>query len=171
MIWVAAVWFVSQEYSTIDPALTLAVAAKESNCDPGGMDTFSDSTGLMQVNPHNLGLSKADLLDPTRNIWWGMRILTRTLTDPDHNPAGDVRTALAAYNCGWDSLEAGRCYSFGGYVYADSVLEEWVPPLRAALFDYAANPPEALGKWKVREDVLAWLADWGYATDIERSLP
>jgi len=40
---------------------------------------------------------------------------------------GDVHRGLAAYNCGWDSLNAGKCLSFGGPAYADKVLEFWLP--------------------------------------------
>lgn len=163
MAWVAAVRFVSIEYPTLDPALVLAVAAKESNCDPNGTDVYSESTGLMQVNPMGLGLSKGELLDPVRNIQWGMKILTVTLTNEAHNPTHDLRTALAAYNCGWASLEAGRCYSFGGFTYADSILEEWLPVMEAELGRYVCDPPDALGKWHVREDVLGWLGTWGYS--------
>jgi hypothetical protein len=35
--------------------------------------------------------------------------------------------ALAAYNCGWESLNAGKCIRGGGHDYAASVLGEWLP--------------------------------------------
>lgn len=36
-----------------------------------------------------------------------------------------LRASLGAYNCGWKSLEADRCFGFGGYAYADQVLNYW----------------------------------------------
>jgi len=40
---------------------------------------------------------------------------------------GDYRTALAAYNCGWESLEEDRCIDGGGWDYADKVMTFWLP--------------------------------------------
>lgn len=165
--WVYVVWQVSEDGGyEIDPGLILALMAKESGCDPNAGDVYSDSVGLMQVNPRSLahlGISKASLLDPLRNVYWGMRILRKVLEEPVENPEGDVRRALAAYNCGWASLNAGRCYSFGGYAYADQVLEEWLPPVRAALQEYSAEDHEVLRKYGVEEGLLDWLGSWGYA--------
>lgn len=91
------------------------------------------SVGLMQVTPASWTTTRERLLDPATNIYWGMRILWLTLHDEENNPTGDMRVALAAYNCGWDSLQAGKCLSFGGYAYADIVLDFWLPYVQEAM--------------------------------------
>lgn len=116
----------------LDPALVFAVMAQESACyedPPGG----GASVGLMQVTPASWTTTAERLRLPAVNIYWGMRILWLTLNDEENNPEGDVRTALAAYNCGWVSLKAGKCFDFGGYAYADRVLDFWLPYVQEAM--------------------------------------
>lgn len=114
----------------LDPAVVFAVMAQESACYPyeGGA-----SVGLMQVTPSGWTTTRERLMDPATNIYWGMRILWLTLNDDTHNPDHSLRTALAAYNCGWESLEADKCLDFGGYAYADRVLNFWLPYVEASL--------------------------------------
>lgn len=113
--------------------LVLAVMAQESAgyVDATDESNSADSVGLMQVIPAGWTTTRARLQDPAINIFWGMKILWLTLQNEEHNPEHDLRTALAAYNCGWVSLEAGKCYDFGGFAYADRVLDFWRPRFSA----------------------------------------
>jgi soluble lytic murein transglycosylase-like protein len=115
----------------LDPALVFAVMAQESACLTNNDDGVS--VGLMAVTPATWTTSRDRLKDPAVNIFWGMKILWLTLNNEEHNPDHDIRTALAAYNCGWVSLEAGKCFDFGGYAYADKVLHFWLPYVQGAL--------------------------------------
>lgn len=104
----------------LDTDLVLAVMAQESHCLPGAIsDDGWASTGLMQVIPRPWTASKENLMIPRVNIYWGMWILDRSITRAD----GDIELALAAYNCGFEKVEADRCGPHGGYAYADKVLE------------------------------------------------
>lgn len=105
----------------LEEILILAIMAQESNCDP-----FTDdgvSVGVMAVTPRPDWWTREQLFNVRINIYAGMNILANTIEQAD----GDIRTALAAYNCGWESLNAGKCLSFGGYAYADRVLNFWLP--------------------------------------------
>lgn len=108
----------------------LAVAAKESACIP----TMDDgvSVGLMAVTPRSWLFADDDLRNPAINIYAGMFILNAALHSSE-NESGTMREALAAYNCGWVSLKRGVCISAGGWAYADSVLDYWLPLMRAQL--------------------------------------
>ena len=101
-----------------DVPLVLAVMAMESAC----LDNVTDgqSLGLMQVIPrpwypgtNNNGM----------NVYWGMYILDRSIDLAE----GDVRYALAYYNCGVPKVEADACGSRGGLNYAEKVLSFWYP--------------------------------------------
>lgn len=118
------------DFSDLEPALVLAIIAQESQGFPDaeGSDG-AGSIGLMQIIARSWTGTRKQLLNPAYNIFVGMRMLTATI----EKTGGDVRTAVAAYNCGFVSLEAGRCYKFGGYTYADRVLEYWVPIFRTEL--------------------------------------
>lgn len=101
--------------------LILAVMAKESHCDPFADDGVS--VGVMAVTPRPDWWTREQLFNVRINIYAGMNILANAIEQSD----GDIRTALAAYNCGWESLNANKCIPSGGYVYADSVLYFWFP--------------------------------------------
>lgn len=118
------------DFPELEPALVLAVAAKESAC----IETMDDgvSVGLMAVTPRSWLFADDDLRKPAVNIYAGMFILNAALHS-DENESGTMREALAAYNCGWVSLKRGVCISVGGWAYADSVLSEWLPLMRAQL--------------------------------------
>lgn len=102
----------------IDPDLVLAVMAQESGC---------WVHNVMQVTPTHWTTTEARLRDPAVSIEFGMWILYNAIHNETENPDADVRRGLAAYNCGWASLNAGKCLSFGGYAYADKVLDFWLP--------------------------------------------
>jgi hypothetical protein len=104
-----------------DVPLVLAVMAAESGCDPHLTSTDGyASIGLMQIIPR-------DWLPNVRsngmNVYTGMYILDRSID----LAYGDVRLALAYYNCGVPKVEADACGSHGGLNYADKVLDFWLP--------------------------------------------
>lgn len=109
----------------IDPNIILALMAQESACNPTATDGVS--VGLMQVTPKSWTLTEEWLWQPKWNIWQGMWMLYGNLTHETENPEQDMHRALAAYNCGWTSLNADKCLYFGGPVYADKVLYYWLP--------------------------------------------
>jgi len=116
------------EYFPIDPNIVLAVMAQESSCDPNDLsDDGHNTIGLMQVAAKPWNLAERYLYQPKWNIWQGMYILNSSINNEKENPDKDVWRALAAYNCGWTSLNAGKCLYFGGPTYADRVLDFWYP--------------------------------------------
>jgi len=129
MRWMPLIERWSPDFPDLEHALVLAVIAQESQGFPDAEsgDGYS-SVGLMQVIPRSWTGTKTQLLNPSYNIYVGMRMLDATI-----KKAGEVRRALALYNCGEKSLDAGKCYSFGGYTYADRVLDYWLPVFQAEL--------------------------------------
>ena len=110
------------EFPNLEVDWVIAVIAKESWGNRYMLNENRDGTvdvGLMQVTADRWAGAYEDLHHPNYNVWTGMWILNQTLEKTD----GDLRWALAAYNCGFASLEADRCYSWGGWVYADQVLQ------------------------------------------------
>ena len=86
---------VSARYG-VAPALIEAVVYAESNFDPDCLSR-SGAMGLMQLMPSTAeGLGVEDAFDPEQNVDAGVRYLRNNLEYFD----GDVRLALAAYNCG-----------------------------------------------------------------------
>lgn len=117
------------EYFPIDPDLILAIMAQESACDKWATDGVS--IGLMQITPKSWTLREDILWNPKWNIWQGMWMLQANIDNEEHNPDHNVARALAAYNCGWTSLEANECLYFGGWQYAAEVINFWLPHFRA----------------------------------------
>lgn len=85
--------------------------------------------GLMQVVPNTVPgfqwrteASPERLLDLNYNLRWGTSILAIALKQAGGGRL-NYRNALGAYNCGWKGLHAGRCGKYGGYAYADKVLD------------------------------------------------
>ena len=113
------------ELYPVDSDLVLAVMAQESAC----LSTATDGTsvGLMQVTPKTWTPSEAHLYVPRINVEWGMYLLYWAINHAEHNPEKDVFRGVAAYNCGWISLDAGKCLWFGGPTYARRVLDFWLP--------------------------------------------
>jgi soluble lytic murein transglycosylase-like protein len=101
--------------------VVLALMAKESACLPNQDDGVS--VGLMAVTPRPWLFSEAELRTPATNIYAGMFVLNGAL----NQAGGDMALALAAYNCGWESLNAGKCINGGGHDYAADVLNYWLP--------------------------------------------
>ena len=114
-----------QEYWYVDTDLVLAVMAKESTCDRTATDGVS--IGLMQVTPSSWTTTADRLYSANVNIYWGMYILHHTINDPENNPDKSIARGLAAYNCGWTSLDANACIPTGGYEYAKQVILFWLP--------------------------------------------
>jgi len=119
----------TEEYD-LDADLVLAVMAKESNCENLKSSQDGLSVGLMQIVPRSWTMTKAYLENPVWNIWQGMRFMSVIYSSEQND--GTWRTALAAYNCGWTSLNDGKCHAGGGYAYADRILGYWFPLMRAS---------------------------------------
>lgn len=115
----------------LDPDIVLAVMAKESACDPKATD--GQSMGLMQVTPRPWTLAEPYLWNVKWNTYQGMQILYHALHNEEHNPDQSMVRALAGYNCGWTSLDAGKCIPSGGYNYAYDILFFWLPVIRGEL--------------------------------------
>jgi len=112
----------------VDPSIVLALMAQESACVPNVVSEDGHNTvGLMQIAVKPWTPSEGHLLNPRINIEWGMYLLHSAINHPDQNPEKDIHRGLAAYNCGWVSLNAGVCLYFGGPAYADKVLNFWLP--------------------------------------------
>ena len=139
------------EFPDLDPAWVLAIIAQESQGFPyvEGSDG-ANSIGLMQIISRSWTGTKEQLKRPEYNTFVGMRMLHAILEKAD----GDIRVALAAYNCDWSGIEGASgpeddlCGAHGGYAYADRILAYWVPIFRAELVVAAADNE--------------WLAELGY---------
>ncbi len=85
----------------LDPDLLASLVWMESRGDASAVGP-AGAVGLMQIMPKEAGFtwrpSEDDLLDPSTNLYWG----TRTLATVIVQGHGDVFSALAAYNGGWD---------------------------------------------------------------------
>ncbi len=128
--WMPLVERWSPDFPDLEHALVLSMIAQESQGFPDAeSDDGYSSVGLMQVIPRSWTGTRTQLLNPGFNIYVGMRMINATIK----KSGGDVRRALALYNCGEKSLDAGKCYSFGGWTYADRVLDYWLPTFRAEL--------------------------------------
>jgi soluble lytic murein transglycosylase-like protein len=98
----------------VDPALIRAVVQVESGFDPG-LVSSAGAMGLMQLMPETAeALGVPDALDPAQNIDGGIRCLLGQIIRFD----GDVRTALAAYNCGPNGLRSRGVTDAGDPVQA-----------------------------------------------------
>lgn len=125
----------------LDLLLVLSVIAQESQgdeklvtYDPDFLNNSLPGVGLMMISPKPWTGTIPWLLSPLNNISVGSYILNVTIRDARevHNFApglDSIRAGLAAYNCGWTSLLADRCWYFGGWAYADKVLLYWYPML------------------------------------------
>jgi len=143
------------DFPDLDPALVMSVAAQESACYQWADD--GHSVGLMQVRA--TGWTHPDekkLIQPALNVYWGEYILSHAIANQEHNPGHEVRRALAAYNCGWESVQADRCLPFGGFTYADRVLGFWLPRMQLAFREHCRGPGADKAHW-------IWACnEWGY---------
>ena len=108
----------------LDPSLIAAVIRWESDgqADAVRYEPYFDvySVGLMQIVTFDWRRLTIDqLLDPRFNVRTGSYILKTTLDKLAH---GNLRLALALYNCG-DGVYDNLCGKWGGYVYADKVIK------------------------------------------------
>jgi soluble lytic murein transglycosylase-like protein len=127
----ADLWY--QEFP-IDADIVLAVMAAESACIPDAVSMDGYGTiGLMQIRPQPWRLREELLYNVKWNTWQGMYVLYHSLHNTTHNPNQSMVKALAGYNCGWQSVEEGRCGQKGGYNYAYKVLFFWLPLVKGDL--------------------------------------
>jgi len=112
----------------LDPLLVMTIIAAETGGDYT-IVSYAGAVGPMQVVPKPwYEYSASDLRTSTwANLIVGMRILRIVI---DRYP-GDLRFALAVYNCLPENVVADRCGERGGLHYADSVLGYWMPKVIA----------------------------------------
>lgn len=140
------------DFPAITPDYVFAVAAQESRCDhTAGQFDRVGSIGLMQVAPLSGRPTAGRLAQPSLNVYWGMKVLDSAL----RTSQGDMRLALAAYNCGFEGVKNDACGSKGGYAYADRVLHYWLPMVREALGMPQPTPTSR------PKDTDQWLQDMG----------
>lgn len=149
-----------EHYPDQAPALVLAIAAKETGCDPAA-ELVGDGLGFMGVVPASWSAPREVLVNVGSNVFHGQRILQRAWDEPQRNPERDLRRALAAYNCWWPFLDGGGCAAPFGYHYADSILGFWMPLIEEALTIWAASSQSA----RLYPEVQAWLWAWGYRAE------
>ncbi|MBN1919857.1 MAG: transglycosylase SLT domain-containing protein [Anaerolineae bacterium] len=105
----------------LDPDFLASLVWMESRGDSQAIGPVG-SVGLMQIMPSEVPEfywrpSRAELLNPATNLFWG----TRTLATVIHQGNGDVFNALAAYNGGWDQIMY-RAPKF----FATTILRDYV---------------------------------------------
>jgi soluble lytic murein transglycosylase-like protein len=133
MRWQPIVETYTDEYPYVTQELVLGVIAKESRGIPYVQDTalaYDDgwgAVGLMQIIPFSWRPERAWLKIPENNIQYGVLILNQVVRE--HG----VRKGLAVYNCGLVGVEANRCGRFGGYTYADEIMNYWMPEFKREL--------------------------------------
>lgn len=111
-----------------DTPLILAVGAAESEC---LMETVSSAgaIGIMQVIPRPWLASEHRLKQTPYNFYYGMHVLDGAIELAE----GDLRFALAYYNCSVDNVKRNQCGTKGGLNYARDVLEFWMPIVEQTL--------------------------------------
>lgn len=165
MRWLPTVHQWHSEYPDLDPAWILAIIAQESMGEPDviGGDRVG-SVGLMQIAPFAWRPSSRQLQNPSVNIRWGMGIL-----DELQKRYSNLRLSLATYNCGEKNLALGFCGKHGGYAYADTVIDHWIPVFRSELRTVALGN-HTLGEWMEKyrpgDSMRDWLASLGYLTGL-----
>lgn len=102
--WSTYIAAVAEAYG-FDPDFVAAIIKHESDGDHSAV-SYMGAVGLMGVMPTGPGLewrpSSDDLLTPATNLRWGMAILSYVV----RQSGGDLFTALAAYNGGWDHVNS-----------------------------------------------------------------
>lgn len=85
----------------VDPNLVAAVAFHESRFNPRGVSPIG-ATGLMQLMPSTArALGVRDAFDPRDNVFGGTKYLKKQLDRFN----GDVDSALASYNAGYQNVK------------------------------------------------------------------
>lgn len=104
------------------------------------------AVGLMGVMPTGPGLewrpSSEELLTPATNLRWGMAILSYVV----QQSGGDLFTALAAYNGGWEQVDSRVPRE-----YAARVLDSY----GRALIARSGLSPDIASRWTVAVEIRA----------------
>jgi len=154
-------------FPALDPAWILALIAQESQGDPYAIsDDQWQSTGLMQVGPRPWLGTQEELLNPATNILTGMSMLNDTLNQTN----GNLRFALAAYNCGFAGVEKNWCGTYGGYAYADRIIDYWLPIFRDTLW-VRAGEDDLIGTWLKEFGYTEHFGDWEEELECQKALP
>lgn len=102
----------------LDADLVASLIWRESRGDPKAVGP-AGAIGLMQIMPKEAGFSwrpsRDELFVPFTNVYWG----TRTLSTVIRQGRGDVFSALAAYNGGWDKVNDRGPRSFASTILRD----------------------------------------------------
>ena len=155
-------------YHDIPAEIILSIIMQESRGSPRARGAAGE-IGIMQVLPDTVMPGRPSvpvLKQSSKNLYHGIGILQmytwegaylfieatpeyRTLKYVEYPLAVDFlwwssregRSALGMYQCGPGGLRSGYCGRYGGYVYAESILECWVPWVRKIIdpevLDYA----------------------------------
>ena len=111
----------------------------ESRGDPEAVGP-AGAVGLMQVMPKERGFSwrptQEALMDPGTNLFWG----TRTLATVIRQGKGDVFSALAAYNGGWEKTTSRGPMKFAATISNISSNKWLIPICRAVLIACSREP-------------------------------
>ena len=130
MKWKALVDRWHLEFPNVPKALVYSVIAKESQGFPYLVsEDGHGSVGLMQIIPRTWTNTAQKLKNPNINIYVGTWMLSVIMERKN----GDMRETLAVYNCGDQGVEQDKCGTYGGYVYADDVLENYYPVFRSII--------------------------------------
>lgn len=121
------------ERRDLDPDFLASLVWMESRGDAQAIGPVG-AAGLMQVMPKEAGFNwrptTAELLDPETNLYWGARTLATVVRQGE----GNIFSALAAYNGGWDQITYRGPKRFAATIlrdYANAVaarhggLTEW----------------------------------------------
>ncbi len=119
------------------------------------------SVGLCQIAPFPWRATQGELLNPSVNISFCMSILNQLMV----RYHGDLRMSLAVFNCGEEGVANDRCGRYGGFKYADVVINHWLPIFRQELRK-VANENHDLARWMElyhpKISLLGWLKEVGY---------
>lgn len=136
--WSNAIYKVAYVYG-LDPDLVAAVVKAESR-GQSDVESYVGAVGLMGVMPYGPGLewrpTTEQLKDPETNLRWGVSILADIL----RQSGGDVFSALAAYNGGWQ--QASRAYT---QAYAAEVLNDYA----RAVVVRSGGQPDTAEAWTI----------------------
>ncbi len=102
----------------LDPDFVASLVWMESRGDANAVGPVG-SVGLMQVMPKEAGFTwrptREELLNPYTNLFWGTRTLATVIQQGD----GDVFSALAAYNGGWEKVSSRVPRAFAATILHD----------------------------------------------------
>ena len=124
----------------VDESLVWAVVRQESGFNPAAVSP-KGAMGLMQLMPGTAAaVGVTDPFDVDQNIAGGIKYLVSCLKQFN----GDIGLALAAYNAGPDNVVKYQgCPPFAETIhYVAAVLQNYVGPLRARIFDLRPTEPE-----------------------------